>query len=72
MKIAVASDHAGFESKKTVVAWLEKHGYACSDMARIMKSLSTTRILPVKLHKGLQQVSLIRVFCSVAPASEFP
>jgi len=32
MKIAVASDHAGFESKKTVVAWLEKHGYACSDI----------------------------------------
>lgn len=32
MKIAVASDHAGFESKKTVVAWLEKHGYECHDM----------------------------------------
>jgi len=32
MKIAVASDHAGFESKKTVLSWLEKHGYEFHDM----------------------------------------
>jgi ribose 5-phosphate isomerase B len=32
MKIAVASDHAGFEFKKTVVAWLENNGYEFSDM----------------------------------------
>lgn len=32
MKIAVGSDHAGFEYKKTVLSWLESHGYECSDM----------------------------------------
>lgn len=32
MKIAVGSDHAGFEFKKTVVAWLEAHGYEVEDM----------------------------------------
>ncbi|NTW82328.1 MAG: ribose 5-phosphate isomerase B [Chlorobiaceae bacterium] len=32
MKIAVGSDHAGFELKKTVIAWLEKNGYQYDDM----------------------------------------
>ena len=32
MKIAIASDHAGFESKKIVLSWLEKHGYEFDDM----------------------------------------
>ncbi len=32
MKIAVASDHAGFEFKKIVTAWLEENGYEFSDM----------------------------------------
>jgi ribose 5-phosphate isomerase B len=32
MKIAVGSDHAGFAFKKTVIAWLEKHGYEFNDM----------------------------------------
>ncbi|MEI6847328.1 MAG: ribose 5-phosphate isomerase B [Chlorobiaceae bacterium] len=32
MKIAVASDHAGFELKKTVIAWLESNGHEFNDM----------------------------------------
>jgi ribose 5-phosphate isomerase B len=32
MKIAVGSDHAGVELKKTVIAWLEKNGYESDDM----------------------------------------
>jgi ribose 5-phosphate isomerase B len=32
MKIAVGSDHAGFELKKSVVAWLERNGHECDDM----------------------------------------
>ncbi|NTV99050.1 MAG: ribose 5-phosphate isomerase B [Chlorobiaceae bacterium] len=32
MKIAVGSDHAGFELKKAVVAWLENNGHECNDM----------------------------------------
>ncbi|MCX6180170.1 MAG: ribose 5-phosphate isomerase B [Chlorobiales bacterium] len=32
MKIAVGSDHAGVELKKTVIAWLEKNGYESEDM----------------------------------------
>ncbi|KZK74258.1 MAG: ribose-5-phosphate isomerase [Pelodictyon luteolum] len=32
MNIAVASDHAGVEFKKDIVAWLESHGHACTDM----------------------------------------
>ena len=32
MKIAVGSDHAGFELKKTVIAWLELNGYESDDM----------------------------------------
>jgi len=32
MKIAVGSDHAGFELKKTVIAWLELNGYESNDM----------------------------------------
>jgi len=32
MKIAVGSDHAGVELKKTVLAWLENHGYEFNDM----------------------------------------
>ncbi len=32
MKIAVASDHAGFEAKKSVLAWLEQHGHEFTDM----------------------------------------
>lgn len=32
MKIAVGSDHAGFESKKIVLDWLEQKGYESSDM----------------------------------------
>ncbi len=32
MKIAVGSDHAGFELKKSVVAWLQKNGHECNDM----------------------------------------
>ncbi|NTV06116.1 MAG: ribose 5-phosphate isomerase B [Chlorobiaceae bacterium] len=32
MKIAVGSDHAGVEFKKTVTDWLEKNGYEFNDM----------------------------------------
>lgn len=32
MKIAVGSDHAGFELKKTVIEWLEHHGYTFDDI----------------------------------------
>ena len=32
MNIAVGSDHAGFEFKKTVLAWLERSGYEFTDM----------------------------------------
>jgi ribose 5-phosphate isomerase B len=32
MKIAVGSDHAGFEFKKTVLFWLERNGYEIIDM----------------------------------------
>lgn len=32
MKIAVGSDHAGYELKKTVLSWLEGHGHAVEDM----------------------------------------
>ncbi len=32
MKIAVGSDHAGFASKQTVIAWLERNGYAINDL----------------------------------------
>ncbi|TLU84869.1 MAG: ribose 5-phosphate isomerase B [Chlorobium sp.] len=32
MKIAVGSDHAGFEFKKGVLAWLERNGYQFNDM----------------------------------------
>ena len=32
MKIAIGSDHAGYELKKTVYAWLEKHGHEVKDM----------------------------------------
>ncbi len=32
MKIAVGSDHAGFEFKKGVLAWLERNGYEFNDM----------------------------------------
>ena len=32
MKIAVGSDHAGVELKKTVIAWLERNGHESNDM----------------------------------------
>jgi ribose 5-phosphate isomerase B len=32
MKIAVGSDHAGYELKKHVLSWLERHGYDFEDM----------------------------------------
>ncbi len=32
MNIAVGSDHAGFEFKKTVLAWLDRNGYEFTDM----------------------------------------
>jgi ribose 5-phosphate isomerase B len=32
MKIAVGSDHAGYEMKKFVLSWLEHHGYDFEDM----------------------------------------
>jgi ribose 5-phosphate isomerase B len=32
MKVAVGSDHAGFEMKKAVVAWLERNGHECHDL----------------------------------------
>jgi ribose 5-phosphate isomerase B len=32
MKIAVGSDHAGYEMKKHVLAWLQNHGHAAEDM----------------------------------------
>jgi ribose 5-phosphate isomerase B len=32
MKIAVGSDHAGYELKKQVLSWLERHGYDFEDM----------------------------------------
>lgn len=32
MNIAVGSDHAGFEMKKNVLAWLEAHGHTVVDM----------------------------------------
>ncbi len=32
MKIAIGSDHAGFEFKKTVIEWLELHDYEFEDM----------------------------------------
>ena len=31
MKIAIGSDHAGFEYKQGLTKWLEKHGYEISD-----------------------------------------
>ncbi len=32
MNIAVGSDHAGYELKKTVCAWLERNGHQVNDM----------------------------------------
>lgn len=32
MKIAIGSDHAGYELKKTVYAWLQEHGHEVEDM----------------------------------------
>ncbi|NTV01398.1 MAG: ribose 5-phosphate isomerase B [Chlorobiaceae bacterium] len=32
MKIAVGSDHAGYEMKKFVLSWLERHGHDFEDM----------------------------------------
>ncbi len=32
MRIAIGSDHAGYELKKTVYAWLQKHGHEVEDM----------------------------------------
>lgn len=32
MRIAIGSDHAGFELKKTVIAWLNKQEYETEDM----------------------------------------
>ena len=32
MNIAIGSDHAGYEMKKTVKSWLEEHGHAVNDM----------------------------------------
>ncbi|ASQ90560.1 ribose 5-phosphate isomerase B [Prosthecochloris sp. GSB1] len=32
MRIAVGSDHAGYEFKKTVSAWLERNGHEVNDM----------------------------------------
>lgn len=32
MKIAIGSDHAGYELKKTVYSWLERNGYKVNDM----------------------------------------
>ena len=32
MKIAVGSDHAGFELKKTVLSWLDRNGYEINDL----------------------------------------
>ncbi|MEI6692501.1 MAG: ribose 5-phosphate isomerase B [Chlorobium sp.] len=32
MKIAVGSDHAGFELKKSVITWLQDHGHEGIDM----------------------------------------
>ena len=31
MRIAVGTDHAGLPLKRTVVAWLEEHGYEVVD-----------------------------------------
>lgn len=31
MKIALGSDHGGYELKKEVIRWLEEHGYECVD-----------------------------------------
>lgn len=32
MNIAVGSDHAGYDMKKHVLAWLERHGHKAEDM----------------------------------------
>jgi ribose 5-phosphate isomerase B len=32
MKIAVGSDHAGYEMKKHVIEWLESHGHQAEDL----------------------------------------
>ncbi|ACF46081.1 MAG: ribose 5-phosphate isomerase B [Prosthecochloris sp.] len=32
MRIAIGSDHAGYELKKTVKSWLEDHGHEVNDM----------------------------------------
>jgi ribose 5-phosphate isomerase B len=32
MNIAVGSDHAGYEMKKNVLSWLERHGHTFEDM----------------------------------------
>ena len=32
MRVAIGSDHAGYELKKTVYLWLEKHGHDVNDM----------------------------------------
>ncbi len=32
MNIAIGSDHAGYEMKKTVKSWLEEHGHVVNDM----------------------------------------
>jgi ribose 5-phosphate isomerase B len=32
MKIAVGSDHAGYEMKKYVLSWLKSHGHTAEDM----------------------------------------
>ena len=66
MKLAIGSDHVGFELKPVIIEYLEELGH---EVTRVKEQ--TIQFMVRKWLKRLQRVILIVAFLSVEPEWEF-
>ena len=58
-KIAMASDHAGFDLKQIIKPYLEEKGYEVLDFRPSHPTLATTQTLLTRLHVQLKTATAI-------------
>ena len=71
-RMGVASDHAGLELKRVLLAELEKRGFEVQDFGTQPRHRATIRTSPTRLRVPLKRAASSRACSCVAPEWAFP
>ena len=72
MRVALGSDHGGFELKQEIIKYLEEKQIAYKDYGCHSTESTITRFMPRRLHTAFWMASVILEFWYAEPESAFP